>query len=175
MFTEFWQREQYKLQFKWNTLRYSKKHENIRPEFELQAKQKRINPISGENEPYVPPVDRCKRYSFSIVMTAFWVCLVLAAVLGIIVYRMSLMIVLSNSERLRHYSVSIVSISAGIINLIAIIILSNLYSWLAVKLTDMELHRTNSSYENSLTIKMYLFQFVNFYASIFYIAFFKGR
>ena len=38
-----------------------------------------------------------------------------------------------------------------------------------------QVHRTDSSYENSLTVKMYLFQFVNFYASIFYIAFFKGR
>ena len=39
----------------------------------------------------------------------------------------------------------------------------------------IEYHRTDSNYDNSLTIKMYLFQFVNFYASIFYIAFFKGR
>lgn len=39
----------------------------------------------------------------------------------------------------------------------------------------LENHRTDSDYEDSLTVKMYLFQFVNFYASVFYIAFFKGR
>ena len=38
-----------------------------------------------------------------------------------------------------------------------------------------EFHKTDSNYEDSLTIKMYLFEFVNNYASIFYIAFFKGR
>jgi anoctamin-7 len=40
---------------------------------------------------------------------------------------------------------------------------------------EIEFHRTDSMYEDALTIKMYLFQFVNYYSSIFYIAFFKGR
>ena len=34
--------------------------------------------------------------------------------------------------------------------------------------------RTQTDYDNSLTLKSYLFQFVNFYSSIFYLAFFKG-
>ena len=38
-----------------------------------------------------------------------------------------------------------------------------------------ELPRTQSDYENSLTTKMFLFQFVNYYSSCFYIAFFKGK
>jgi len=38
-----------------------------------------------------------------------------------------------------------------------------------------EAHRTNTSYEDSYTFKMIVFQFINFYGSIFYIAFFKGR
>jgi len=38
-----------------------------------------------------------------------------------------------------------------------------------------EIHRTEKDYENALTLKMFLFQFVNFYASIFYIAFIKPR
>ena len=37
----------------------------------------------------------------------------------------------------------------------------------------LEIHRTEKDYENALTLKMFLFQFVNFYASIFYIAFIK--
>ena len=35
--------------------------------------------------------------------------------------------------------------------------------------------RTQTDFDNSLTLKMYLLQFVNYYSSIFYIAFFKGR
>ncbi len=38
---------------------------------------------------------------------------------------------------------------------------------------SLEIHRTEKDYENALTLKMFLFQFVNFYASIFYIAFIK--
>ena len=39
----------------------------------------------------------------------------------------------------------------------------------------VEAHRTNTSYEDSYTFKMIVFQFLNFYGSIIYIAFFKGR
>lgn len=42
-------------------------------------------------------------------------------------------------------------------------------------LSYSELQRTNTEYEDSFTYKMYLFQFVNFYSSLFYIAFFKGK
>lgn len=41
--------------------------------------------------------------------------------------------------------------------------------------TTTELPRTKTDYENSLTMKMFLFQFVNYYSSCFYIAFFKGK
>lgn len=40
---------------------------------------------------------------------------------------------------------------------------------------NSELPRTQTDYENSLTLKMFLFQFVNYYSSCFYIAFFKGK
>ena len=39
----------------------------------------------------------------------------------------------------------------------------------------MNFYRTQTDYDNALTLKIYLFQFVNFYSSIFYIAFFKGN
>jgi hypothetical protein len=60
-----------------------------------------------------------------------------------------------------------------LINLIIILILQYFYEILAIWLTNAELHRTDKTYEASLTIKMFLFQFVNYYASIFYIALIK--
>lgn len=50
-----------------------------------------------------------------------------------------------------------------------------MYSYLAEYLTELELHRTQTEFDDSVTLKMYLLQFVNYYASIFYIAFFKGK
>ncbi|XP_070313386.1 anoctamin-5 isoform X5 [Odocoileus virginianus] len=38
-----------------------------------------------------------------------------------------------------------------------------------------EIPRTHQEYESSLTLKMFLFQFVNYYSSCFYVAFFKGK
>ena len=69
----------------------------------------------------------------------------------------------------------IVSTSGGIIQLVFIFIMNKVYEKIAVILTAWELHRTQSDHEDSFAVKMYLFQFVNFYSSLFYIAFFKGR
>lgn len=49
-----------------------------------------------------------------------------------------------------------------------------MYDRVAVVMTDIENHRTQSEYDDSLTLKLYLLQFVNFYSSIFYIAFIQG-
>ena len=92
----------------------------------------------------------------------------------------------------KTYSSIIITITGAVINLICSLVLSQLYYWLAQKITDfgkttglqsssmfencfLELHKHQSTYDDSLIIKIYLFQFMNFYGSIFYIAFFKGR
>ena len=46
-------------------------------------------------------------------------------------------------------------------------------SWDVSVLTEHP--RTDSEFNDSFTFKMFFFQFINFYSSIFYIAFFKGR
>ena len=56
-----------------------------------------------------------------------------------------------------------------------ILVFNKLYERIALWLTESELLRTQMEFEDSLTLKMYLLQFVNYYASIFYIAFFKGK
>ena len=37
------------------------------------------------------------------------------------------------------------------------------------------MHRTQSDFDDNLTFKVFIFQCINFYSSIIYIAFFKGR
>ena len=50
-----------------------------------------------------------------------------------------------------------------------------LYNHYVANYVFLELHRTQTEYDDNFTAKMYVFQFVNFYSSIFYIAFFKGK
>lgn len=39
----------------------------------------------------------------------------------------------------------------------------------------MENPRTHNEYEDSFTFKIFFFEFMNYYSSLIYIAFFKGR
>ena len=45
----------------------------------------------------------------------------------------------------------------------------------ARRVCDAEMHRTQSEFEDQLIFKVFIFQFVNFYSSIIYIGFFKGK
>ena len=62
---------------------------------------------------------------------------------------------------------------AGILNAVQIQVLNIVYRKIALNLNAWENHRTDSDYENNLIAKTFLFQFVNSYASFFYIAFLK--
>ncbi len=118
--------------------------------------------------------------------------IVCVTVFATIYYRVQMNYILKETS-VNRYSSIIITVTSAIMNLICSIILSQFYYWIARKLTDLgkkndfflcekkkefifvELHKYQSKYDDSLTIKIYLFQFVNFYSSLFYIAFFKGR
>lgn len=50
-----------------------------------------------------------------------------------------------------------------------------IYHKIAIRLTNYENPRTHTEYEDSYTFKIFFFEFMNFYSSLIYIAFFKGR
>lgn len=76
---------------------------------------------------------------------------------------------------LTAYRIYVVPVTAALINLTCIVILNLVYDRLAEYLTEMELQRTQTEHDDSLALKIYMFQFVNYYSSIFYIAFLKGK
>lgn len=65
------------------------------------------------------------------------------------------------------------SITAATLNLLVIVTLNKIYEYIAIWLVNWERPRTQSDYEHSFTFKMFAFQFINFYSSLIYIAFFK--
>ncbi|CAM6000140.1 unnamed protein product [Sphagnum balticum] len=65
--------------------------------------------------------------------------------------------------------------TAAILNLVVIMALEYVYERIARRLTEWEYPRTQRQFENSFTFKVYLFEFINYYSFLFYIAFFKGR
>ncbi|KAG9429833.1 anoctamin-1-like isoform X4 [Apis mellifera carnica] len=113
--------------------------------------------------------------SFSVVLLL--IAIAMAAVLGVVLYRMSVLTALSvyGHPMVTSYAILFTTATAASINLCCIIIFNWVYVWLAEYLTEIELLRTQTEFDDSLTLKIYLLEFVNYYASIFYIAFFKGK
>jgi len=65
-------------------------------------------------------------------------------------------------------------ISTAVLNLIAILMLSQVFEYVALQLNNWENHKTSTIWEDSLITKTFFFQFLNSYTIMFYIAFFKG-
>ena len=131
-------------------------------------------------EPYIPFFSgKLPHIIVSSSLVLLCIILALAIMVSIIAYRVSVQIAIyaynKDSVLLQKYGSIFTSLTAALINLICILILNQIYKRLAFFLTERELPRTQMEFDNSLTLKMYLFEFVNYYSSIFYIAFFKGK
>ncbi|NXF05596.1 ANO6 protein, partial [Smithornis capensis] len=186
LFLEFWKRRQAELEYEWDTVEYLEQEEQVRPEYEARCTHVVVNEITQQEE-YVPytTCGKCIRMTFCTSAIFFWVLLIIASVIGIIVYRLSVFLVfsaklsqrISGTEVIRKYLTpqTATSVTASLISFVVIMILNIIYEKVAILITDFELPRTQTDYENSLTTKMFLFQFVNYYSSCFYIAFFKGK
>ena len=160
----------------WHVANFEEEEEQIRPEFAATAPTLKKNPVSGMLEPHIPRRTLYQRYGAIGSIIAFMILLVIAAVVGVVIYRGAVFAALSASKTglIRKNSRIITTCTAALINLLCINILKFVYIKLAVWLTNWENPRTKTDFEDSFTYKMYLFQFVNTYASIFYIAFFKS-
>ena len=171
LFLEFWKRRQASLAHEWHTDDLETGGETLRPEYSTTAEHypQEKNQVTGKSEPHIPKVRLYACYLGSIITTLFMVTLVLGTVFGVLVYRAAVFVSLSGGSSSRM----VTSVSASCLNLVAINLLKLVYSRVAVWLTDWENPPTRSEYEDSFTWKMYSFHFVNTYASIFYIAFFK--
>ncbi|XP_057668249.1 anoctamin-2-like isoform X2 [Diorhabda carinulata] len=177
-YLEMWKRYSAEIAHRWGLTGFDLQAEPPRPEYLLKlanAKKKKLNVITQLQEPVVP-FWRVKLPSLIISFSvAFcWTLIALAVVVAVVVYRMS-----SLTSGYLHsgssYKIYAIPVTAGLINLTCIHILNFLYGRLAETLTELELQRTQNEFDESLAIKIYMFQFVNFYSSIFYIAFIKGK
>uniref|UniRef100_A0A8D0GY90 Anoctamin n=1 Tax=Sphenodon punctatus TaxID=8508 RepID=A0A8D0GY90_SPHPU len=178
LFLEFWKRRQAELEYEWDTVEFLEQEEHVRPEYEARCTYVVVNEITQVRNTFVT----CKKVRNS---STVIILLIISSVIGIIVYRLSVFLVFSarlprhinGTEAIQKYLTpqAATSVTASIISFIIIMILNIVYEKVAIMITDFELPRTQTDYENSLTTKMFLFQFVNYYSSCFYIAFFKGK
>jgi len=174
LFLKFWKRRQRALSQTWHT-NALKEEEPLRPEFPNENLKE--NRVTGRMEPTVQSkIRKCGCLAGVLIIVIFMVSLVIAAVVGVVVYRAAVFASLSgSSDGTAHAQARIItSFTAALLNLLAINVMKLFYKKLAVWLTDWENPPTRSKYKDSFTWKMFLFQFVNTYSSVFYIAFFKS-
>ncbi|XP_061570126.1 anoctamin-4-like [Cololabis saira] len=178
VFLEFWKRRRAVLAYDWDLIDWEEEEDEIRPQFEAKySKKERMNPISGKPEPYQAFSDKYSRLLVSASGIFFMILVVIAAVFGIVIYRVITVSTFAafGWALIRNNSQVATTGTAVCINFCVIMLLNVLYEKVALLLTNLEQPRTESEWENSFTFKMFLFQFVNLNSSTFYIAFFLGR
>ncbi|KAM9327575.1 anoctamin-4-like [Pholidichthys leucotaenia] len=178
VFLEFWKRRRAVLAYDWDLIDWEEQEDEVRPQFEAKySKKERMNPISGKPEPYQAFTDKYSRLIVSASGIFFMILVVIAAVFGIVIYRVITVSTFAafGWALIRNNSQVATTGTAVCINFCVIMLLNVLYEKVALLLTNLEQPRTESEWENSFAFKMFLFQFVNLNSSTFYIAFFLGR
>uniref|UniRef100_A0A673WFP7 Anoctamin n=1 Tax=Salmo trutta TaxID=8032 RepID=A0A673WFP7_SALTR len=180
LFLEFWKRRQARLEYEWDLVDFEEEQQQLqlRPEYETKCTSRRLNRVTQVPEERVPPTGP------PIPLPA--ISLIIACIIGVIAYRLAVYaafasIMKDSPTNNIHMVGSLItpqlatSVTASCINFVIIMILNLMYERVAIWITDMEIPKTHLEYENKLTVKMFLFQFVNYYSSCFYVAFFKGK
>uniref|UniRef100_A0A8C2KD49 Anoctamin n=1 Tax=Cyprinus carpio TaxID=7962 RepID=A0A8C2KD49_CYPCA len=176
-FLEYWKRTSSILSHRWDCSEFEEIEERPRPEFTALAPMTVRNPVTGAEEPYFPETQRLSRTLTGNMVIILMIAIVLIFLIAIILYRTILSIIIYRSQNgfFIFSAGRIASLTGSMLNLLVILLLSRLYTYLAQILTRWEMHRTQTKYEDAFILKVFIFQFVNFYSSPVYIAFFKGR
>ncbi|XP_023213768.1 anoctamin-7-like isoform X2 [Centruroides sculpturatus] len=174
-FLEHWKRKSASLAHHWDCMDFEEEEERPRPDFAARAPFVERNPITGIKEPSFPNSIRRQRMAAGVGVICIMMTLVMIFIIAVIIYRTLVSIPLLKNRTFLGMTSVITSSTGAVFNLILIMALGKVYESLALKLTQWEMHRTQTDFDNNLTFKVFLFQFVNYYSSIFYIAFFKGR
>jgi hypothetical protein len=157
LWLKYWSREESFRALEWGMIGFEST-ELERPQFKGDLIS---SPVNGQFELWYPAQKKALKMTKSYTIIISMIMLVVATVVGIYVIRFSL-------EKTMGSDASTV---ASILNSIQITIFNLIYSELAVYLNNSENHKTDTQYQDSLILKVFLFQFVNSYVSFFYIAF----
>ncbi|CAG5106103.1 Oidioi.mRNA.OKI2018_I69.chr1.g2683.t2.cds [Oikopleura dioica] len=179
-FLELWARKNFFLEYEWDLTKIDKDMEPPRARYQAVAPQNRLNPVTFKKEAYIPLSTIYPRKLLSLSVVLFFILLVIASVVAVIVYRMVLSVIVNDLGFAEDSPVGevvtpsiVVTTTASTISLILIMGFNLIYHKAAAKLTELEVPRTQQEFDDSYSFKIFCFQFVNYYSNLFYIAFFK--
>jgi anoctamin-10/anoctamin-7 len=158
---EFWKRKEVVTAYRWGMEGFEQKQLD-RPEFKGDGNGTIKSFIDGSDILYFPPQQQAILMCQSFTAIGSLATVVLGAVIAIYVIRRVMY-----DTSVGTYSSTV----ASILNSVQITMFNIIYSKLADSLTERENHRTDTTFEDSMIAKLFLFQFVNSYTSFFYLAF----
>ncbi|KAM4723171.1 anoctamin-1 [Rhinophrynus dorsalis] len=179
-FMEHWKRRQMRLNYRWDLTGFEEEEDHPRAEYEARVLQKSLKKEfknKATEKEKLTWRDRFPAYLTNFVGIIFMIGVTFAIVFGVIIYRISTAAALamsSNPSARANVRVTVTA-TAVIINLVVILILDEVYGCIARWLTQIEVPKTDKTFEERLIFKAFLLKFVNAYTPIFYVAFFKGR
>uniref|UniRef100_A0A8C5HDI7 Anoctamin n=1 Tax=Gouania willdenowi TaxID=441366 RepID=A0A8C5HDI7_GOUWI len=182
LFLEHWKRRQISLSFSWDLTGIEEdevNNESQNAEMYTSAKHTHTHTPSFPTAAIEKLTwkDRLPGYFINVSSILFMFGLTFSAVFGVIIYRITvsaLMAMSPDPETKSNVRVTVTA-TAVIINLVVILILDEIYGAVALWLTELEIPKTETTFEERLILKAFLLKFMNAYAPIFYVAFFKGR
>ncbi|XP_064410977.1 anoctamin-10 isoform X2 [Latimeria chalumnae] len=163
---EFWKRSCASLTFRWGTLLMKREFEEPRSGFHGVLG---TNPITGREEPVYSTLKKQLRI-YLVSLPFVCLCLYFSLYVMMIYFDLENWALAYHEEEQSGFS-SLLLYVPSIIYAVVIEIMNWLYKYAAECLTQWENHRLESSYQNHLVLKVLVFNFLNCFASLFYIAF----
>ena len=177
-FIKIWRGVQTAKVCEWN-LKDCSYDETIRPKFK-SLRTMRLNPVTKVKEPYLKSGSKSKRYCISISATLALAMFVIFAYFTLLYLKRSvynLISVYTESAKEgkslgRRHIAKLPGMVTGFLNLVFLLSLENLVNApIAYRLTDYEMHRTQSSWEDSFILKRFLFSLITNYGWFVHLAF----
>jgi len=161
-FDQLWGRSEKKWAWKWGTVN-SLDREEQRGEFNGDFFQ---DPVTGKKmKKSEPGLRKFFKHTVSMSVALLFVSMVVASLSGIFYYRYI------STVSGNKFGVTL----SGVLNGLEIKVMNFIYYIVARKMNDWENHETESQYTEALSVKLFLFRFINCYISLFYIAFVKSH
>jgi hypothetical protein len=170
-FMEIWKRENARLAYEWDVDNFETNEPNL-AEYERKLINK-TNALKTANffVKFIIKYDNYFKKFIGFLVMLIMIGIVALDIAVVITVRLYLKLkVINEDDTVGNVSADVASL---ILNTIFIIVLNLIYESIACTLTQWENNRTKTDYEDSLINKLFAFQFVNTYGSLYYLAFFR--
>lgn len=164
LFLEHWKRLEKTTAMKWGMVGFEEEEQD-RPQYYGEPV---LSAIDGKPAKYFSRWVRSKRAFKSNLLIGGMVLCVIGVVICIFAIRIAI-----NFTGANIGGVGLAGVVSSILLALQIQFLNKFFGEAAIILNDQENHRTDTEYEDALIAKTFVFQFVNSFISLFYIAFIK--